>query len=56
VEKAAGQYAVSPTNPEFIREYRNASQTFIGKHREDADPELIQQYEEQLDDLGQDEK
>jgi hypothetical protein len=40
VEKAAGQYAVSPTNPAFIKEYRAALQAFITKHRNDADPDL----------------
>jgi hypothetical protein len=53
VEKAGGQYAVSPANPAFINEYRNALQTFIVKHRDDADPDLIQQYQEQLNDLSQ---
>ena len=45
VEKAAGQYAVSPTNPAFIKEYRAAPQAFIAKHRNDADPDVIQDYE-----------
>ena len=52
VEKAAGQYAVSPANPAFIKEYRDALQAFIAKHRGDADPDLIQDYEEQLERLG----
>jgi hypothetical protein len=52
VEKAAGQYAVSPTNPAFIKEYRDALQAFIVKHRSDADPDLIQDYEQQLERLG----
>ncbi len=52
VEKAAGQYAVSATNPAFIKEYRDALQTFIAKHRSDADPDLIQDYEQQLERLG----
>jgi len=52
VEKAAGQYAVSPTNPAFIKEYRDALQAFIAKHRGDADPDLIQDYEQQLERLG----
>jgi glyoxylase-like metal-dependent hydrolase (beta-lactamase superfamily II) len=51
-EKAAGQYAVSPTNPAFIKEYRDALQAFIAKHRSDADPDLIQDYEQQLERLG----
>ncbi len=52
VEKAAGQYAVSPTNPAFIKEYRDALQAFIAKHHSDADPDLIQDYEQQLERLG----
>jgi hypothetical protein len=52
VEKAAGQYAVSPANPSFIKEYRDALQAFIAKHYNDADPDLIQDYEEQLERLG----
>jgi len=52
VEKAAGQYAVSPTNPAFIKEYRDALEAFIAKHRSDADPDLIQDYEQQLERLG----
>jgi hypothetical protein len=52
VEKAAGQYAVSPVNPAFIKEYRNALQAFITKHHSDADPDLLQDYEQQLERLG----
>src|ERR1700757_3217047 len=54
VEKAAGQYAVSPTNQAFIKEYRAALQAFLRKHRDDADPDLILEYEERLNNLGQD--
>ena len=53
VEKAAGQYAVSPTNQAFIKEYRAALQAFLRKHRDDADPDLILEYEERLDSLEQ---
>jgi hypothetical protein len=53
VEKAAGQYAVSPTNQAFIKEYRGALQAFLRKHRNDADPGLILEYEERLNSLEQ---
>jgi hypothetical protein len=53
VEKAAGQYAVSPTNPAFIKEYRAALQAFITKHRNDAEPDIIQDSERELNRLGQ---
>ena len=53
VEKAAGQYAVSPTNQAFIKEYRAALQAFLRKHRDDADPDLILEYEERLNSLEQ---
>lgn len=48
VEKAAAQLAVSPSNPEFIAEYRDALQIFIRDYRDRADPALIQDYEQQL--------
>jgi hypothetical protein len=51
VDKAAGQYAVSPTNQAFIKEYRTALQAFISKHRNDADPDIIQDYERELNQL-----
>ncbi len=47
------QYAVSPTNPAFIKEYRAALQAFIAKHRNDADPDVIQDYERELNKLSQ---
>jgi hypothetical protein len=50
VDKAAGQYAVSPTNQAFIKEYRTALQAFISKHRNDADPDIIQDYMAHFDD------
>jgi hypothetical protein len=53
VEKAAGQYAVSPTNPAFIKEYRAALQAFITRRRNDADPDIIQDYEQELNRVGQ---
>ena len=52
VEKAAAQLAVSPENPAFIAEYRGALQTFLQKHRQDADPALIGAYERKLNALG----
>ena len=53
VEKAAGQYAVSPTNPAFIKEYRAALHAFITKHRNDANPDIIEDYERELNRLDQ---
>ena len=53
VEKAAGQYAVNPANQTFIKEYRAALQAFLRKHRDDADPDLIEEYEQDLNTLGQ---
>lgn len=51
VEKAAAQFAVSPGNKAFIAEYRSALATFIDKHRHDADPGLIMDYQARLDAL-----
>ncbi|MBT2116628.1 hypothetical protein KK141_06585 [Dyella sp. LX-66] len=51
VEKAAAQFAVSPGNKAFIAEYRSALATFIEKHRHDADPGLIMDYQARLDAL-----
>ncbi|MCI4591465.1 hypothetical protein MOK15_15370 [Sphingobium sp. BYY-5] len=51
VEKAANQLATSPANPDFIAEYRNALTAFLDKHRGDADPALIAQYQAALDAL-----
>jgi len=53
VAKAAGQYAVNPTNPAFIKEYGAALQAFIAKHRNEADPDVIQNYERELNKLSQ---
>jgi hypothetical protein len=53
IEKAAGQYVVSPTNQAFIKEYRDALQAFLRRHRDDADPDLIEDYQQELDKLGQ---
>lgn len=52
VEKAAGQLKVSPNNPAFIDEYREAVQTFLAAHHNDADPTLIRNLEETLNELG----
>ena len=51
VEKAPAQLAVSPANPAFIEEYRTALRRFINAHRDDADPDLIRDYEQKLDAL-----
>jgi hypothetical protein len=53
VEKAAGLYAISPGNQAFINEYRGALQAFLRKHREDADSDLIEDYQQELNKLGQ---
>jgi hypothetical protein len=53
IEKAAGQYTVSPMNQAFIKEYRGALQAFLRKHPDDADPDLIEEYQQELDKLGQ---
>jgi hypothetical protein len=52
VEKAEAELAVSPANPDFMKEYRNALQSFLEKHRNDADPALIRSYQQKLDALG----
>jgi hypothetical protein len=54
VEKAAGQYAISPTNQAFVNEYRGGLQAFLRKHRDDADPDLIEDYQQELNKLNQD--
>lgn len=51
VEKAAAQFAASPGNRAFIAEYREALTAFIARHRDDADPALIENYQAQLDAL-----
>ncbi|OJU17132.1 MULTISPECIES: hypothetical protein [unclassified Sphingomonas] len=51
VDKAANQLAASPGNRAFIDEYRDALTRFLGKHREDADPALIERYQAALDAL-----
>jgi len=34
-------------------EYREALQAFLCKHRNDADPDLVEDYEHELEKLGQ---
>lgn len=51
VEKAAAQFAASPSNRAFIAEYRDALAAFIAKHRRDADQAMIESYQAQLDAL-----
>lgn len=51
VDKAAAQFAASPENRAFIAEYRNALTAFIEKHRHDAEPGLIRDYQARLDAL-----
>lgn len=52
VKKAESQLAVDPGNQAFIEEDRNALQTFLKKHRGDADPSLISDCEQRLNELG----
>ncbi|MGA3133757.1 MAG: hypothetical protein ABSD59_23570 [Terracidiphilus sp.] len=52
VEKAAAQLKVSPDNPAFIDEYRKALQTFLAAHRNDADPDMVRGFEEELNESG----
>jgi hypothetical protein len=51
VEKAEAQLAFSPDNPSFNEEYRRALQKFIAAHRTDADPGIIEEYQQKLDAL-----
>ncbi|MGO4701599.1 hypothetical protein [Dyella sp. 2RAB6] len=51
VDKAAAQLDASPGNKEFIAEYRGALRAFIDKHRDDAQPGLIEDYQARLDAL-----
>lgn len=51
VIKAESQLAASPTNPEFISEYRLALQAFIERHRDTSDPSLMRPYEQKLEAL-----
>lgn len=48
VEKAAAQIAASPNNRAFAAEYRQALAAFIDRHRDNADPALIENYRAQL--------
>jgi hypothetical protein len=51
VDKAANQWEASPGNAAFIAEYRKALTVFLAKHRHDADPDLVQRYQAELDAL-----
>ena len=48
VDRAANQFAASPGNTAFIAEYRDALTKFLAKHRQDADPELVRDFEARL--------
>jgi hypothetical protein len=52
VKKAEGQLAADPANQAFIEEARGALQTFLKKHRGDADPSLVSDCEQRLNALG----
>jgi hypothetical protein len=51
VDKAANQVAASPGNAAFIAEYRNALTAFLAKHRDEADPTLVRDYQARLEAL-----
>ncbi|MDR6530073.1 hypothetical protein J2800_000797 [Caulobacter rhizosphaerae] len=51
VDKAANQFAASPGNAAFIAEYRRALTVFLEKHRHDADPDLVRDFEARLEAL-----
>ncbi|HWU12403.1 MAG TPA: hypothetical protein VN157_00155 [Caulobacter sp.] len=51
VDKAANQLEASPANAAFIAEYRKALTVFLAKHRHDADPALVQDFQARLDAL-----
>jgi hypothetical protein len=51
VDKAANQFAASPGNAAFIAEYRDALTVFLEKHRNDADPALVRDFEARLEAL-----
>ncbi|MGO1003886.1 hypothetical protein [Lysobacter sp. CA196] len=40
LDQAAAQWALGPRNPQFVREYREALQSFLQTHRGDIDPAL----------------
>jgi len=52
VLKAEAQLAVSPTNPEFLEEYREALQTFIDKHHGESDSPIVSAYKQKLESFG----
>lgn len=51
VERARAQLAVSPDNPEFIAEYRQAVEAFLDKHRDQLDPAQVQSLQQRVDEL-----
>jgi hypothetical protein len=51
VDKAANQLEASPSNAAFIAEYREALTVFLEKHRQDADPALVRDFEARLEAL-----
>ncbi|GAA3410596.1 hypothetical protein ACFFNY_21365 [Paenibacillus hodogayensis] len=51
VLKAEAQLAVSPANSEFLKEYREALRSFIGKHGEASDSPIVAAYKRKLESL-----
>lgn len=47
LDQAAAQWALSPRNPQFVREYREALRTFLQTHRGDIHPGLAHDLERQ---------
>jgi hypothetical protein len=48
VERAAAQVEASPDNAEFRREYREAIEKFLAGHADNAPPDLIARYRNEL--------
>lgn len=48
VERAAAQVEASPDNAEFRREYREAVEKFLAGHADNAPPDLIARYRNEL--------
>lgn len=51
VARAQAQLAVSPGNPEFIAEYRQAVEVFLDQHRDQLDPAQVQSLEQRVSEL-----
>jgi len=51
VMKAEARLAANPDNPEFMKGYKRALQTFIDKHGKDDKSDIVRQYEQKLEAL-----